>query len=220
MSSGVDTDRLTVLVHEIRSPAAALAAIAAAAGSSAGDSARAELARLAVAACRDIERLLLDVAVTSVRLERVDVGALADDAVAAHVLRGNDVALERDDDLVIDGDAVRLRQALENLISNALAYGGVRGVTVRATRDGDVVRLAVTDSGPGIPPSEHDRIFEPGVRLGGETPGAGIGLALTRAMVAAHGGTLSVESSAGAGATFTIALPAPPRQPDTRASSS
>jgi signal transduction histidine kinase len=222
MTSPLDTDRLSVLVHEVRSPVAALAAIAeTAAESAAGDSARADLARLAVAACRAIERVVMDVAVASVRLEPVDLGVLAEDAVAAYLLRGSEVTVERDDDgLVVDGDPVRLRQALDNLVTNALAYGGGEKVTVRATRSGDVVRVAISDAGPGIPAGEQARIFEPGVRLGRGSPGSGIGLALTRAIVDAHGGSVSVESSPGAGATFTIALPTRSPQPDTRASSS
>jgi two-component system NtrC family sensor kinase len=83
-----------------------------------------------------------------------------------------------------------------------------------------MVRLSVSDTGPGIPHGAEARIFEPGVRLSRETPGSGIGLALTRAIVEAHGGTISVESPAGAGATFTIAVPELPHQPDTRASNS
>lgn len=220
MTSRVDSDRLAVLVHEIRSPVAALAAIdETAAESRAGDSARADLARLAVAACRAIERVVTDVAVASVRLEPVDVGVLVDDAVAAHVLRGGDVNVEHDDGLVVDCDPVRLRQALDNLITNALVYGGGEGVIVRATRSADVVRLAVSDAGPGIPASEQARIFEPGVRLD-RGPGSGIGLTLTRAIVDALGGSLSVDSSPGVGATFTIALPTRSAQPETRASSS
>jgi signal transduction histidine kinase len=222
MTSPLDTDRLSVLVHEVRSPVAALAAIAeTAAESAAGDSARADLARLAVAACRAIERVVMDVAVASVRLEPVDLGVLAEDAVAAYLLRGSEVTVERDDDgLVVDGDPVRLRQAFDNLVTNALAYGGGETVTVRATRSGDVVRVAISDAGPGIPAGEQARIFEPGVRLGRGSPGSGIGLALIRAIVDAHGGSVSVESSPGAGATFTIALPTRSLQPDTRASSS
>jgi signal transduction histidine kinase len=83
-----------------------------------------------------------------------------------------------------------------------------------------MVLLSVSDDGPGVPPGEEGRIFEPGVRFAHETPGSGIGLALARAVVEAHGGTISVESPPGVGATFTVALPERSDQPDTRASSS
>jgi two-component system OmpR family sensor kinase len=220
MTARLDRDRLGVLVHEVRSPVAALAAIAETATEApTGDSTRADLARLAVAACRAIERVVLDVAVASVQLEPLDLGVVVDDAVASHLLRGSAVTLERDDELMVDGDPVRLRQALDNLVANALAYGGA-DVHVRATRANGVVRLSISDAGPGIPPGEEARIFEPGVRLARENPGSGIGLALTRAIVEAHGGTVSVESRPGAGATFTIAVPERSTQPDTRASTS
>jgi two-component system sensor histidine kinase BaeS len=220
MTARLDSDRLEVLVHEVRSPVAALAAIAeTAAEAPTGDSTRADLARLAVAACRAIERVVLDVAVASVQLEPLDLGVVADDAVASHLLQGSAVTLERDDSLMVDGDPVRLRQALDNLVANALAYGGA-DVRVHATKANGVVRLSISDAGPGIPPDEEARIFEPGVRLARENPGAGIGLALTRAIVEAHGGTISVESRSGAGATFTIAVPERSTQPDTRASTS
>jgi two-component system sensor histidine kinase BaeS len=220
MTAHLDRDRLGVLVHEVRSPVAALAAIAeTAAETPAADSTRADLARLALAACRAIERLVLDVAVASVQLEPLDLGIVVDEAVASHVLQGSHVTLERDDELVVDGDPVRLRQALDNLVANALAYGGA-DVSVRARKADGIVRVSVSDAGPGVPPDAETRIFEPGVRLARETAGAGIGLALTRAIVEAHGGTISVESPSGAGATFTIAVPERPAQPDTRASTS
>jgi signal transduction histidine kinase len=66
----------------------------------------------------------------------------------------------------------------------------------------------VADGGRGIPPDELARIFELGTRLDPATPGSGIGLALTRAIVEAHGGTLQAESDVGVGSTFTIVLPA------------
>jgi two-component system OmpR family sensor kinase len=221
VTAGLDGDRLGVLVHEVRSPVAALAAIAeTAAETQTGDSTHADLIRLAVAACRAVERVVLDVAVASVQLEPLDLGALADDAVASHVLRGSDVTFEREAGVLgVDGDAVRLRQALDNLIANALAHGGA-DARVRVTRGDGMVRLSVSDDGPGIPSGEETRIFEPGVRLGHEPQGSGIGLALTRAIVEAHGGTISVEPPSGAGATFTIAVPERSYQPDTRASNS
>ena len=220
--SGLDSVRLAVLVHEVRSPVAALSALAETAGDSSWDPATGrELMRLAVAACRAIERLLMDAAVASVRLEAVDVGALVHDVVAAHAVRGADVVSEAGaGDLVVDGDPIRLRQVLDNLLVNALAYGGATRVNVRAARSGEAVRITVSDTGPGIPDSDVDRIFELGVRLDSTTRGSGLGLALGRAIVEAHGGELTVDSTPGAGSTFTIALPGSSAQPDTRASNS
>jgi len=218
MSAGLDSARLSVLVHEVRSPVAALSAVAETVDESLLDaSMRGELVRLALAACRGIERIVLDVAVASVRLGTVDVTTLVRDAVAAYAVRGVDVeadVVERP--LVVSGDPVRLRQALDNLIANAVAHGrSSRSVTVRATRVDDTVEIAVADAGRGIPPDELARIFELGARLDDSTPGSGLGLTLTRAIVDAHDGVLEVDSQPGEGATFTITLPALGSQPAT-----
>jgi signal transduction histidine kinase len=70
-----------------------------------------------------------------------------------------------------------------------------------------VLVVSVTDSGPGIPVEEQERIFEAGVRLDPARPGDGLGLALARAVAEAHGGTLAVESGPGKGTTFALTLP-------------
>jgi two-component system sensor histidine kinase BaeS len=219
MSEGLDRARLAVLVHEVRSPVAALSAVAEAVGESTPDeSARPELVRLALAACRAIERIVFDVAVASVRFETVDLAAVTRDALAPLAMRGVEVEAHVDDAgrLLVSGDPIRLRQALDNLLANAVAHGGSgRSVIVRATRSGESVQLAVTDHGRGIPRHELTRIFELGVRLDDSTPGSGLGLALTRAIVDAHEGVLEVHSRPGEGATFTITLPALGSQPAT-----
>ena len=218
MSADLDRERLAVLVHEVRSPVAALAAVAqAAAAAPADDVPRRELVRLALAASRAIERIVMDIAVTSVRTEPLDAAALAHDAVAAFSVRGASVAAEGvGHPLVVEADPVRLRQALDNLIANGLTHAGSGGhVTVRVTATRDNVEIAVSDVGPGIPHDDLSRIFEPGVRLGADTTGSGLGLALSRAIVEAHGGTIDVDSLAGRGSTFTIVLPGRPSQPAT-----
>lgn len=223
MSSGLDQARLAVLVHEVRSPVAALSAVAeTVADLPADDSMRRELVRLALAASRGIERIVMDLAVASVRLEPVDVGALVRDAVAAFVVRGDNVVLEGDVAmLLVHGDPVRLRQVLDNLIGNALAHGSAgTPVVVRANPLGEDVAIAVSDTGPGIPHDALDGIFDLGVRLDAGATGSGLGLTLSRSIVRAHGGELDVESAPGEGSTFTIVLPARPAQPATRASSS
>jgi signal transduction histidine kinase len=207
-ASGLDDARLAVLVHELRSPVAALAALSEALPESPPGDPRRELVRLALAACAAIERLVVDVAVASVHLEPIDVRVLVHEAVASHVVSGRDVEAELGpSSLETDADRVRLRQALDNLIDNALAHGDGAPVRVQATRSGDSLRIAVSDAGPGIPADELGRIFELGARLSNEVPGSGIGLALARSIVLAHGGALEVMSTPGVGSTFTIALP-------------
>lgn len=221
MTAGLDNDRLAVLVHEVRSPVAALAALAETATDSRGESdAMPTLARLALAACRAIERIVMDVAVASVRVEPVDVSALVRDAVAAQGIRGADVALVVDEGLSVEGDAVRLRQVVDNLIANALVHGGASEVAVHALRSEGAVHVEVSDAGPGIATDHLARIFDMGVRLDADAPGSGLGLALSRAIAEAHGGSLTARSAPGEGATFTLALPVVLDQPDTAASNS
>ena len=218
MTSDLERERLAVLVHEVRSPVAALSAVAeAAAGAPAADLSRRELTRLALAASSAIERIVMDFAVASVHLERLDAAALAHDAVATFSVRGASVVAEgAGRPLVVDADPVRLRQVLDNLIANALTHAGSGGpVTVRVTATGDKVEIAVSDAGQGIPHEELAHIFQPGVRLGADTTGSGLGLALSRAIVEAHGGTIAVDSIVGEGSTFTIALPGRPPHPAT-----
>lgn len=217
MTSPLDDNRLALLVHEVRSPVAALAAVA----ETAADSSRQEpdalpvLVRLALAACQAIDRLVMDAAIASVRSQPVDISVLIRDAVAAHQVRQADVVAEAEDELVVEGDPVRLRQVVDNLIANALAYGDGSDVTVRAWRTEGAVQLAVSDSGPGLPAEALDRIFDPGVRLAHDTPGSGLGLALARAIAEAHGGSLVARSTQGKGATFTLSLPGLGSHPET-----
>jgi signal transduction histidine kinase len=113
-------------------------------------------------------------------------------------------------DVPMDADAVG--QALANLVDNAIKYSGPeRAIAVEARRDGDRLALSVTDHGIGIPPAEHARIFEKFYRVGrSETQGrrgSGVGLALVRHIVEAHGGRVDVHSAPGQGSRFTLWLP-------------
>jgi signal transduction histidine kinase len=98
-----------------------------------------------------------------------------------------------------------------NLLSNALKFTFSGGIAVRLQRDGDVVRLTVSDTGTGIPADELPRLFERFHRVadarGRSGEGSGIGLAMVRELVALHGGTVDARSTVGAGTTFTVTLP-------------
>ena len=204
-----DRDRLAILVHEVRSSVAALSAIAETYPQVRDDPAASRpLVELTLAASRSIERLVRDAAVASVRLEEVDVGRLAEEAVAAAVVAGGNVRAEIAIGLpVIEADPLRLRQALDNLVANALLHSGSTDeVVVRARNADGSVLISVVDTGVGVPPVEQERIFEKGVRLDDARPGSGIGLALARAIAEAHGGTLSVDSVPGQGATFNLSV--------------
>ena len=107
-------------------------------------------------------------------------------------------------------DPLRLAQVLDNLISNAIKYtpDGGRVAVTSWVRDGQAW-FEVTDSGVGISAADRQQIFERFYRVRGkDTPGgAGLGLAITKAIVDAHGGTISVESELGAGTSFRVSLP-------------
>jgi signal transduction histidine kinase len=205
------TDRLALIAHELRSPVAALVAIseavAARRGRLAADDAG-RLLRLAVAAGRDVERIVIDARPASLRLERVDPAQLVLDVVAASSLRHQPVEADAGHDLpALRADPVRLRQALANLVDNAVAHsppGMV--VVVSATQADGLLRLAVTDRGEGIPGERLELVLEPGVRFA-DRPGQGIGLAVARAIAEAHGGALELESAPGRGSVFTLVLP-------------
>jgi two-component system, OmpR family, sensor histidine kinase KdpD len=218
MTKHLDADRLTVLVHEVRSPVAALSAIAETLANGDLDSAsRRELVRLVTLACRGIERVVADATVASIHPERIDPLDLVQDVVAAANLRGANVALTLPATTpVIDADPARLRQALDNLVTNAVVHGGAGNGVEVSVRDEDALLIEVSDRGIGIAAGELERIFDVGVRLDPESRGAGLGLALARAIVEGHGGVLTVVSSPGVGTTFTISLPRP-AQPATRA---
>ncbi|MGH3064674.1 MAG: sensor histidine kinase [Gaiellaceae bacterium] len=210
MTPAGEIERLAVLVHEVRSPVAALSAIAETfADEDLGGPARLELSHLAIAASRGIERVVIDAATTSLRLERVDIGALVRQAVSAARLAGARAQTEIAADLpLIAADPVRLRQALDNLVANALTHGGSDATIVVKVAPGETsILVSVADTGPGVPLVDQQRIFETGVRLDSRRPGSGLGLAITSAIAAAHGGEVTLTSTPGKGATFTIVLP-------------
>ncbi len=114
-------------------------------------------------------------------------------------------------DAEVIADYGRLKQILLNLLSNAVKYNRVGGsISITATPDGPTVRIAVTDTGQGIPQQRMRELFQPFNRLGVESAsveGTGIGLALSKRLVEAMGGVIGVESNEGAGSTFWITLP-------------
>jgi two-component system, OmpR family, sensor histidine kinase KdpD len=108
-------------------------------------------------------------------------------------------------------DPVRLDQVLTNLLDNARGYAAGGPVQVVAGQAGRDVELRVIDHGPGIPGPERERVFDQFYRLkgGGRRPeGTGMGLAICRGIMQAHGGSLRIETTPGGGATFVLALPA------------
>ena len=115
-----------------------------------------------------------------------------------------------DDHAHVRGDSGRVDQVLVDLLSNAVKFNRPGGcATIEAVPDGDRVRISVRDTGRGIPHERLDRIFEPFERLKGDSSGiegAGLGLAVSRALVQLMGGSLAIESTEGEGTTATVEL--------------
>lgn len=134
-----------------------------------------------------------------------------DEIAALHPQRV--VKFEATGELQGQWDGARVSQALSNVINNAVQHGSAKtpiNVTIRG--DADEVRLTVQNRGPVIPANQLDKIFDPMHRIEGDKPVAprdnlGLGLYITERIVAAHGGTIGVESSEENGTTFTIHLP-------------
>jgi two-component system OmpR family sensor kinase len=115
-----------------------------------------------------------------------------------------------DSPLEITGDAEKLSLVVTNLLTNAIEYNQDGGeVKVETCRDGDMAILTVSDTGRGISAEDMPRVFERFYRAdkSRSSSNAGLGLAITRAIVAAHGGTIDVASKQNAGAVFTVRLP-------------
>ncbi len=120
--------------------------------------------------------------------------------------------LERmaEDPVAVHCDAVRLEQVVNNLISNAIKYSPEGGtVEIGVKRAGDQAVLSVSDHGIGIAPEEQEEIFEPfhrGRASREHIPGVGLGLAVSRRIIEAHGGSIEVRSAPGEGSVFTVRL--------------
>lgn len=114
--------------------------------------------------------------------------------------------------LEVNGDAERLAQVVDNIFNNAVKFTPRGGhVAGQVKRDGDDAVILITDTGRGIPPEEVEDVFvkffrSPGVQTDA-IPGTGIGLAICKAIVEAHGGTIDLNSMVGVGTTFEIRLP-------------
>ncbi|MCW2850056.1 MAG: Histidine kinase, gyrase and HSP90-like ATPase [Marmoricola sp.] len=152
----------------------------------------------------DLERVNLVELVTSV-VERTRVLASAKNMKLIMLVEQNDNL-----GCWVDGDAVKLERALVNLIGNAIKFSppGSR-VSIALDRGLDDAKIAVSDQGPGISEQGRVRIFEVFHREEhtAHLPGQGLGLFITRQVVESHGGSISVESTPGHGATFLLSVP-------------
>ena len=167
-----------------------------------------------------VEDLLLVAEIEAERLELrpepTDLAELAtatvDSALPRAAETGIELLLDVQGPLPLEADAGRLRQVLDNLVSNALKYTPGGGTVTLSARNGDgPLRVEVTDTGIGIPQDELGQLFSRFYRASTATrraiPGTGLGLVITRAIVEGHGGTISLESTEGKGTRVTVTFP-------------
>lgn len=217
-------ERLSLVIHELRAPLTVVRGYLQLLGQPRSESDR-EKARLA--ADRAVERLelLLDDLVAAISNPAVFAPAVQShvalrelaEEVAEEVLPLRPARISvRGGAGEVHGDRTRLRQAVENLVSNAVKHTPEDGAILIEVYDADEsqhVRLAVQDSGPGISPEDRERVFDLFERLeaGSDAPpGLGLGLPIARAIVVGHGGHVYLTDSAKEnGARFVMELPAP-----------
>lgn len=232
-ASRAKSEFLSAMSHEMRTPLQAITGFVELLSTLPLDAARREEALRHISAGA---RHLLDLVDDSLDLARIEAGALpltlkdvsvADmtgevldllaPLAAQHTVR---LVVDSTDEVVVADDR-RLRQVLINLVSNAISYGGSGGVVAVAARHcGDLVRITVTDHGPGIAPELSERLFEPFFapevhrcqappRNDHPAPGAdgiGLGLMLARGLCEAMGGRLELSPAEGGGTVATVAL--------------
>jgi two-component system sensor histidine kinase ResE len=110
----------------------------------------------------------------------------------------------------ISGDAVKTREAVRNIVDNAIKFTDAgRNVTVKTEEEGDFMKISVTDEGPGIDPDVQDELFEKNRIWAGKVKasGAGLGLFLSKQFIELTGGIITFNTAVGKGTTFIIKLP-------------
>jgi two-component system, OmpR family, sensor histidine kinase KdpD len=210
---------LSAVSHDLRTPLSVITGAATSLvqhGDTLTAEARSELLQTIVEDARRLERVLSNL----LQLTRVETGLEpasewipAEEIVGAALTRTEEIRRSRPvdtevpADLLLKIDPVLFEQALINLIENATRHGAPP-FTISARRDNGDVAIEIADRGPGLPAGDAARLFEKFVRAS-SAPGAGLGLAVVRAIVQAHGGSVVAENRPGGGAVFRILLPTP-----------
>lgn len=222
----VRRDFVANVSHELKTPVAAIRALAETAGTALRSDDRPTAVRFVERLGNEATRLaglvsdLLDLSrVEAGELQRcvVDLDALLVDASERGRVTGESKDIDvvvHETDLHITADPSQLTMAIKNLVDNAVRYSESGKIEISADRRGDLIVITVADQGLGIPADELPRIFERFYRVdkgrARTTGGTGLGLAIVRHVVENHGGHITVSSELGVGTTFTLTLPAGP----------
>jgi two-component system sensor histidine kinase KdpD len=216
----VKTALLRAVSHDLRSPLTAISAAGEAVGSpSLSPEERADMAAVIQEETKRLARLVdnlldlsrLEAGAAEPHREWTSIDELIRSAVADVGAAPDAFSLAIDRDIpLVSVDPVQMERAFVNVLENARRHSGGHPVSVRARAVRGVVIVRVVDRGPGIPPAQLERVFEPFYRAG--TPGSGhrgsgLGLAIARGFTEANAGSLHVESLPGQGATFVFELP-------------
>ncbi|GGI70561.1 histidine kinase [Polymorphobacter multimanifer] len=215
------------VAHELKNPLASLRSAVDTLGQIEAPDLRARLMDVILDDVARIDRLITDISDASrldaelsrSRFESIDAAALAAGLVEAYSVaplpRGVSIAMApASGPAMVEGEPARLAQVLRNLIDNALSFSPDGGkVELAAEADGALVRLSVTDQGPGVPPENRSDVF---TRFYSQRPEAedygrhsGLGLSIVASIVVAHGGRIEVtDPPGGKGAAFIVSLPA------------
>ncbi|HSV04381.1 MAG TPA: ATP-binding protein [Phenylobacterium sp.] len=122
---------------------------------------------------------------------------------------GAQTEIETGEKVVLEGDPMALRRLFANLLDNAVKFGG--RASARVMRQGATAVVEIDDDGPGIPPADRERVFEPFYRRepsrNRQTGGAGLGLAIVRSIARGHGGDVALVNRSGGGLTARVQLP-------------
>jgi two-component system sensor histidine kinase KdpD len=220
---------LTAVSHDLRTPLTTIKAIA----HEIGDGGARDRARVIEDEADRLNALVGDL----LDLSRIQSGAIgpsaevntADDLIGAAlqradaVLSGRSVEVDLAADRLLTGrfDLTNALRALVNLLENAAKYSPAGSpITIRARQDGDRLRISVLDCGPGVPPGERERIFEPFYRPAGSAPdvrGTGLGLSIARGLALSQGGSVEFEPRDAGGSVFTLLLPSTEGEPPVEA---
>jgi signal transduction histidine kinase len=213
----------TDVAHELRTPLMAMQATIEAMidGILPADSTRlatlnSEVVRLGRLVDIQLELSWLESGKTVLRIEDVDLSRLVEDLVATHEMFIEDAGLDLEyritPDIIVPGDADLLRQAVSNLLSNAVRYTPAGGkITIQVGTQHNHAQVFVSDTGIGIAEEDLEHVFARFWRANPsrdrESGGLGVGLAMVREIVSRHHGLVNAESKLGVGTTFTISLP-------------